>query len=277
MLGLWPLLRDRSGSKRPLIATGVALVLGAAALLALRHVYSPLQDKYDVGQGGRVIDPFSSSLWRDAGGDVVRHDGRAVLVRARRGALAGVVMLARRDRRAALVIAVWLLQPLITLSLLTAGSSDFAPQRHLSFMLPGFAAALAYAIVEAGRRLPHGPIVATAGAVLLLLPGTVAIARDVDGFNPDLRDASISLARQVRPRRRAADVGRAGRADRPRPPLRGVRDARGAGRHRRSRSGRTWATPSAARWSTASTSSGRRRTPPGCSCARPAPDDRWSR
>jgi len=36
VLGLWPLLRDRSGSRRPLIATGVALVLGAAALLALR-------------------------------------------------------------------------------------------------------------------------------------------------------------------------------------------------------------------------------------------------
>ena len=108
-------------------------------------------------------------------------------------------MLARRDRRAALVIAVWLLQPLITLSLLTAASSDFAPERHLSFMLPGFAAALAYAIVEAGRRLPHGPIVATAGAVLLLLPGTVAIARDVDGFNPDLRDASISLADRFGP------------------------------------------------------------------------------
>jgi hypothetical protein len=199
VLGLWPLLRDRSGPRRPLIATGVALVLGAAALLALRHVYSPLQDKYDVGQGGRVIDPFSSSLWRALGETWFGTTVALFWFVPAAVALAGVVMLARRDRRAALVIAVWLLQPLITLSLLTAASSDFAPQRHLSFMLPGFAAALAYAIVEAARRLPHGPIVATAGAVLLLLPGTVAIARDVDGFNPDLRDASISLADKFGP------------------------------------------------------------------------------
>ena len=67
VLGLWPLVRNRAGPRRPLIATGVALVLGAAALLALRHVYSPLQDKYNVGKGGAVIDPFSSGVWRALG------------------------------------------------------------------------------------------------------------------------------------------------------------------------------------------------------------------
>ena len=78
------------------------------------------------------------------------------------------------------MIAVWLLQLLITLSLPMAALSDFAPQRHLSFMLPGFAAALAYAIVEAARRLPHGPIAATAGAGAAPAARHVAIARDVD-------------------------------------------------------------------------------------------------
>jgi hypothetical protein len=200
VLGLWPLLRDRGGSRRPLIVTGIALVLGAAALLALRHVYSPLQDKYNVGQGGAVIDPFEADLWRDLGEAWFGTTVAAFWFVPTAVAIAGEVLLVRRgDRRAALVVGVWLLQPLISLSLLTAASSDFAPQRHLSFLLPGFAAALAFAIVEAGRRLPHGPVIAVAGAVVLLLPGTVAIARDVNGFTPDLRDASISLADKFGP------------------------------------------------------------------------------
>lgn len=199
VLGVWPLLRNREGSRRPLIATGVALVLGAAALLALRHVYSPLQDKYNVGKGGAVIDPFSGSLWRTLGETWFGTSVALFWLLPTAVALAGLVLLARRRHRAALVIAVWLAQPLITLSLLTAASTDFAPQRHLSFMLPGFAAALAYGIVEAGRRLPRGPILATAGAVLLLLPGVVSIARDVGSFTPDLRDASISLSEKFGP------------------------------------------------------------------------------
>lgn len=199
VLGLWPLVRDRGGSRRPLIATAVALVLGSAALLALRHVYAPLQDKYNVGKGGAVIDLVDASLWRTLGETWFGTTVAAFWFVPAGVALAGEVMLVRRNRRAALVIAVWLLQPLVTLSLLTTASADFAPQRHLSFMLPGFAAALAYAVAEAGRRLPRGPIVATAGAALLLLPGVVAIARDVGSFTPDLRDASISLADRFGP------------------------------------------------------------------------------
>jgi mannosyltransferase len=200
VLGLWPLIRARDGSRRALIVTAVALVLGAAALLALRHVYAPLQDKYNVGQGGAVIDPFDWSLWRTLGETWFGTSVALFWLVPTAVALAGVVLLIRAGRRRpALVIGVWLAQPLITLSLLTAASSDFAPQRHLSFLLPGFAAALAYAVVEAGRRLPRGPIIAVAGAVLLLLPGVVAIARDVGSFTPDLRDASISLSEKFGP------------------------------------------------------------------------------
>ena len=62
-------------------------------------------------------------------------------------------MLAMRDRRAALILAVWLLQPIVSLSLLTATSDDFAPERHLSFMIPAYDAAIATFLVEVGRRL----------------------------------------------------------------------------------------------------------------------------
>ena len=36
--------------------------------------------------------------------------------------------------------------------MLTASSTDFAPERHLSFLIPAYTAALASFLVEVGRR-----------------------------------------------------------------------------------------------------------------------------
>jgi hypothetical protein len=109
-------------------------------------------------------------------------------------ALAGLAALARRDHRAALILAVWLVQPVALLSVLTATSSDFAPERHLSFLIPAYAAALASFLVEVGRRAGrHGPWLAVLLTAALISPGVVALSRDIGNFTPDLRSASLYL------------------------------------------------------------------------------------
>src|SRR5262249_28564635 len=115
-------------------------------------------------------------------------------------ALAGLVLLYLRDRRAALILGVWLVQPLVSLSVLTATSSDFAPERHLSFMIPAYAAAIATFVVEIGRRAGRrGPWIAAGVTVLLIGSGAVALGRDVGDFNPDLRNASLAIASSFGP------------------------------------------------------------------------------
>jgi hypothetical protein len=112
-------------------------------------------------------------------------------------ALAGRVMLAMRDRRAALILAVWLVQPVVLLSILTATSPDFAPERHLSFMIPAYVAALATFLVEMGRRAGrYGPWLAALLTLAAITPGVIALSRDVGNFTPDLRHASLYLGSQ---------------------------------------------------------------------------------
>jgi hypothetical protein len=112
-------------------------------------------------------------------------------------ALAGLVMLAMRDRRAALILGIWLVQPIVLLSILTATSPDFAPERHLSFMIPAYVAALATFLVEVGRRAGrYGPWLAALLTLAAITPGVVALSRDVGNFTPDLRHASLYLGSQ---------------------------------------------------------------------------------
>ena len=104
------------------------------------------------------------------------------------------------NRRAALVCTVWLLQPLVLLSILTASSSDFAPQRHLSFLIPGYAVATAGFLLELARRVgKRGPIAVVAVMVLLYAPSAVAVHNNVGTFTPDLRDASLYLEQNFQP------------------------------------------------------------------------------
>jgi len=194
-------LRHGLRSQRGLAATvAAAALLGAVALLLLRHLYSPLQGKYGVGNGGPVIRIGSHHFWERLGdaatGSV--HIGFAVALGA--AALAGLAALAVRNRRAAWFAVVWLVLPIVLLSVLTAASRDFAPERHLSFLLPGFAVTLAGFAVEL-RRLARrpGPIVAAAAVAALLAPGWVADHNELANFNADLRDASLYMAARFGP------------------------------------------------------------------------------
>jgi hypothetical protein len=187
---------------RSAVAVGAAALLGGIALLLLRHLYSPLQGKYGVGNGGPVIHPGARRFWERLGdaasGSGSGHIGFAILLGA--ATLLGIAALAVRNRRAAWFAAVWLVLPIVLLSVLTASSHDFAPERHLSFLLPGFGVAIAGFALEL-RRLARrpGPFVAAAAVSLLLAPGWVADHNELANFNADLRNASLYLASRFGP------------------------------------------------------------------------------
>jgi len=121
LLGFLPMLRHRERrDRRAMAVVGGAALLGAAAFLALRHAYAPLQEKYHVGEGSSVVDPLSSAFWGDLAKAVTGHSSTVLWMLLIAIVLAGLAVLLARDRRAALVCAVWLGQPLISLTILTA-------------------------------------------------------------------------------------------------------------------------------------------------------------
>jgi hypothetical protein len=198
-LGGHALLTRRRGDRRALAAMAGAIVLAAGAFLWLRHVYAPLQSKYGVGTGEAVVSLTSRSFWSDLGSHVTGSSVPALWVVVGAAVLLGIAALALRDRRAAAVAAVWLLLPLGLLQALTAASEDFAPERHLSFLLPGYAIALAGFALELerlpGRRRVAGAVV----LAVLLAPLLVSGRNDLSNFNSDLRDASLGLAAEFGP------------------------------------------------------------------------------
>ena len=107
-LGGYALATGRRGDRRALVAIAAGLVLGAGALLWLRHLYSPLQSKYGVGKGGAVVDLTSRSFWSDLASHVTGSSVPAFWIVVGLAVVAGIVSLAFRDRRAAIVAAVWL-------------------------------------------------------------------------------------------------------------------------------------------------------------------------
>src|SRR3954466_2807569 len=180
VLGLAPLRHGWRSQRRNVIVLSLALGTGLLAMLLLWRVYSQLQPKYGVGQGGAVVDLGSSEFWRRIGDAWTGSSYVIVWVALAAAALAGLVMLAMRDRRAALILGVWLVQPIVLLSILTATSPDFAPERHLSFMIPAYVAALATFLVEVGRRAGrYGPWLAALLTLAAIMPGVVALSRDV--------------------------------------------------------------------------------------------------
>ena len=174
-------------------------MLGAGALLWLRHLYSPLQSKYGVGKGGAVVDLTSRSFWSDLASHVTGSSVPAFWIVVGLAVVAGIASLAFRDRRAAIVAAVWLLLPLLLLQVLTASSEDFAPERHLSFLLPGYAIALAGFALELGRLPGRRRILGAVVLAALLTPLLVSGRNDLSNFNADLRDASLGLAADFGP------------------------------------------------------------------------------
>ena len=181
------------GQRRLAASLGAAILLGGLALVLLRHLYSPLQNKYGVGSGAPVVKLESTRFWERLGDAASgsAHVGYGIALGV--AALLGIAALARRNRPAAVFAAVWLVLPIVLLSVLTAASTDFAPERHLSFLLPGYAVALAGFALElrrlAGARF--GGVVAAAAMAALLAPGWVADHNELANFNANLRDASL--------------------------------------------------------------------------------------
>jgi len=193
-LGIAPLVAKRRENRRVLITMGAALAVAAVVLAALWSVYSQLQQKYHVGAGSPVIDPGSSEFWRRLGNAWSGSSCAVAGLALGAAAVAGLAVLVFRDRRAAVVVAIWLVQPIASLAVLTAASSDFAPERHLSFLIPGYAAAMTAFLLELARRVGRrGPWAAALVGIALLTPGVVALVDDIGTFTPDLRDASLYL------------------------------------------------------------------------------------
>jgi hypothetical protein len=185
-----------AGQRRLAAATAAALVLGGLALVLLRHLYAPLQNKYRVGSGSPVIDLASARFWQRLG-DAASGSSHVIFGAALGAAtLLGLAALAFRDRRAALLAGVWLALPLALLAVLTAASTDFAPERHLSFLLPGYAVALAGFAHELRRRTSrrYGTWITAAVMAALLAPGWAADHNELADFNPNLRNASLFMA-----------------------------------------------------------------------------------
>ena len=193
LLGLAPLRRGWRQQRRTAAVLFGALAAGLVAMLLLWLVYSQLQPKYGVGHGGPVVDLASASFWNRLNNAWTGSSSPLVGLALMAAALAGLVMLALRDRRAALILGVWLFQPVLLLAVLTASSGDFAPERHLSFLIPAYSAALAVFLVEIGRRVRYGPWIAASLAVAMVAPGVLALFDDIGNFTPDLRDASLYL------------------------------------------------------------------------------------
>lgn len=87
-------------------------------------------------------------------------------------AAAGLLLLARADRRAALLVAAVFATPTLAFLVARLGASAAPETRHLIFALPFFATLLAAALVALGRR----SLVAAAVASCALLAGEVAWA-----------------------------------------------------------------------------------------------------
>jgi hypothetical protein len=190
-----------AGQRRLAAATGAAIVLGGLSLVLLRHLYAPLQSKYRVGSGGAVIDLTSTRFWQRFGDAATGSSHVIFAIALGVATLLGLAALAVRDRRAAAFVGVWLVLPLALLSVLTAASNDFAPERHLSFLLPGFAAALAGFGYEVRRRVGarYGTWIAAAVVAALLGPGWVADHNELANFNANLRNASLYMAGRFGP------------------------------------------------------------------------------
>ena len=198
-LGGHAVFTRRRGDRRAMAALAAGLVLAAGAFLWLRHLYAPLQSKYGVGKGQAVIDLSSRSFWSDLASHVTGSSVPAYWLVVGAAVVAGIASLAFRDRRVAIVAAVWLLLPLVLLQILTASSEDFAPERHLSFLLPGYALALAGLALELGRLPGRWRIGGALVLALLLTPLLVSGRNDLSNFNSDLRDASLGLAADFGP------------------------------------------------------------------------------
>ena len=160
-----------------------------------------LRNRFEVGIGGggrRLGSPGSvvRYLWSVAG-DFSSHDqvwSVCLLLLAGVGA----VLLARRNREGALLIACVILVPAIAFLLATLGSTTSPEARHLIFALPLYSLLLAAPLVTVARL----GTAATAAAVLVVGVIVIGEVRWAHAKTPQLFDGNP--ARQVRARDTAA-------------------------------------------------------------------------
>ena len=183
---------------RPLTAAGAVLVLATPLWLTYAH----LANRFDVGVGegtrsglGSPVDVLGY-LWRVLGD--FSAGWLAAAVPAGLVALLGLTALARRRPEAALFAGAIAAVPALALLATRSGSGLFLETRHLIFVLPFFAMALAAGVLAAARRSGRaGPTVIAAGAagiVALQLAWGLDKTPWVYKGEPDVREKARSSA-----------------------------------------------------------------------------------
>jgi mannosyltransferase len=159
----------RVAIRRPLVAA--AAVLAAATPLWI--TYAELASRFDVGVGQGTRSGLGSPLdvlgylWEVLGDFTAGWPPAAIPVAL--VALTGVVVLARRRPEAALLTGAIVAVPAMALLATRSGSGLFLETRHLLFVLPFFAMALAAGLLEVARRAGRaGPFVLVAGTAAVV-------------------------------------------------------------------------------------------------------------
>jgi Dolichyl-phosphate-mannose-protein mannosyltransferase len=165
---LWLGRRDRRSLLRPALAFGLV----ALAAVPLWITYSRLASRFDVGAGpggsalgspGEVL----AYLWETLGDFTAGWLPATISIAL--AALAGLLLLARRRRDAALLTGLVVGLPAAALLLSRSSDGLFLETRHLVFALPFVVTALAVAILEAARVAGRaGPLVAAAALAVLV-------------------------------------------------------------------------------------------------------------
>jgi hypothetical protein len=206
---LWTGRRRLRSLGRPALTFGFVL----AAAIPLWITYTHLASRFDVaagtggdaelGQPGEVV----AYLWETLG--AFTAGWRAAEIPIALAALAGLIVLARRNRDAAVLTGLVALVPAAVLFLTRSGSGLFLEPRHLLFALPFLATTLAVTILAAARTAGrHAPTVAAIGLAALV---AVQIGWGVSktpwlyAGEPGVREAARAEA--------AAWLARTGRAD----------------------------------------------------------------
>ena len=150
---------------RALVAAAAVLVLATPLWVTYGH----LADRFDVGVGEGTRSGLGSPgavfgfLWRVLGDFTAGWIAAAVP--ASLLALLGLIALARRRPEAALFAGAIVVVPALALLVTRSGSGLYLETRHLIFVLPFFAMALAAGLEAAARRAGRaGPLIVALGA-----------------------------------------------------------------------------------------------------------------
>jgi hypothetical protein len=201
-----------SGERRRAALTAVAVVGVCAAPFWWADIV--LRRRFDVGVGGggaRLGTPSSVAhyfWWVSGDFSAGHHDwSMPVLVVA----AVGLVLIAARRWRSALLTACVVLVPAIAFVAARLHSTASPEARHLIFALPFFATMLAAPIVDLGRVRPPATAAVAAAAVVVLLVGEVRWAHTktpqlFDGDTPAKAQARAQAAEWLTARSRPDDV-----------------------------------------------------------------------